>query len=35
MSPRWQNTSEDVNLYKWNGAHGHQLKGGRFCADGA
>ena len=32
--PRQQYASEDVNLYSQNGAHGHQLKGGQFCADG-
>ena len=35
VSPRRQYASEDVNLYSWNSAHGHQPKGGQSCADGA
>ena len=35
VSPRWRYASEDVDLYNWNSAHGHQPKGGRSCADGA
>ena len=34
VSPQQQYTSEDVNLYSWNSAHGHQPKGGQSCADG-
>ena len=26
--PQWRYASEDVNLYSWNSAHGHQPKGG-------
>ena len=35
VSPRWRYASEDVDLYSRNSAHGHQLKGGWSCADGA
>ena len=35
MPPRWRYASEDVDLYSWNSAHGHQPKGGRSCVDGA
>ena len=34
ISPQWRNASEDVNSYSRSSAHGHQPKGGLFCADG-
>ena len=33
--PQQRYASEDVNLYSWNGAHGHQPKGGQSCVDSA
>ena len=35
VSPQWRYASKDVDLYSRNSAHGHQLKGGWSCADGA